>query len=202
MMYLRIRACAFPTQKFTTVIIITSNKHQLINTSAAEQSCMAEVLCSCFGVKQGLSLQLHVPLSSPAASLLASPDHTLLCSVWALLCSTGTPRSFEGDWARIKCQEYFFALEIFLLPLLPILKSWHCLSSLTYLLPEPVSRTQMLQVGLRAGMRWLTGRWSCSSLLLLQTLRWLLLPGGHLRFLVLWWELPLLLVFLIRGLAF
>lgn len=76
-----------------------SNKHQLINTSAAEQSCTAEVLCSCFWVKRGLSLQLHIPLSSPAASLLASPNHILFCSALCGLCCAPQvpPKSFEGD---------------------------------------------------------------------------------------------------------
>lgn len=145
-MYLGIRACAFPTQKFTTVIVTTSNKHQLINTSAAEQSCVAEALCSCFWVKQGLSLQLQ----SHSALLLPPfwPPPTMLCSVVLCVGSAVLHRYPQELWrrllARIRCQKYFIALQIFLLPFLPILKSWHCLSSSTYLLLEPIPRTQML----------------------------------------------------------
>lgn len=159
-------------------------------------------------------------LLSQARTLPAAPHPTLLSSppFWpppvcsALLRSVGSdvlhryPQELQRRfWARIRCQEYFVALEIVLLPLLPILKSWHFFVSVLQhicCLSPFAARTQMLWVGLQAGMRWLTGKRSCSSLLLLQTLNRLLLPGGHLRFLGLWWELPLLLVFLIRDWLF
>lgn len=96
---------------------------------------MAEVLC--FWVKQGLSLQLHIPLSSPLLPF-GLPQSALLSSVGSDVLHRYPQELQRRFWARIRCQEYFVALEIVLLPLLPILKSWHCLSSSTYLLPEPI----------------------------------------------------------------
>lgn len=154
-LYPRIRTYTFSTQKFTTVIVITSNKHQTINTSPADKIYMAEILCSCFWAKQGCSFQLNVPtlllcclpfICWQFGLRLVWPPSTVLSSVTCGLCCTlQVPAElWRRHWARITCQEDFLGLETFLFSLLPILKSWCWLNSLTYFLPEPTARTQML----------------------------------------------------------